>query len=138
MIIFRRVLLGASLFAILGLPAACGNRSTQPSGEMCQAITWGGWNGTPDCAGIAASVIQGADRACSQHSDCALVAQASCSAHAVNGAAAERYRGFPPPCSHPLAGMCVPQQRYAVCQQGCCVPSNQPPPPAGFTPQPGY
>jgi hypothetical protein len=138
MTIVRGALAWLMVLTAFGLPAACGGRSETPSGGMCQSIAWGGWNGTPDCAGIASSVVQGADRACQQHSDYALVAASSCSAHAVNNAAAERYRGFPPPCNHPLAGMCAPQQWYPVCQQGCCVPSNQPPPPNGFTPQPGY
>jgi len=138
MTIIRRALGGVLLLTTLVVPAACRGGSNQPTGEMCQTIAWGGWDGTPECAGIASSIIQGADRACSQSSDCQLVAATNCSAHAVSSPAADRYRAFPPPCSHPLAGMCAPQQWYAVCQQGCCVPSNQPPPPPGFTPQPGF
>ena len=108
--------------AALALPAACGRDAGFPNTGMCQTVAWGGWNGSPDCAGIAASVIAAEHRTCNQDADCAIVGASSCSAHAVNLGAADSYRAYPPPCGHPLAGMCPPALWRAVCQQGCCVP----------------
>ena len=121
----------ATICLLLGLSfrVGCERSAEQPQGGTCQSITWGGFNGTPECAGIAASVIQAQHRTCLQDSDCALLAANACSAHAVNAQALPAYSNHPPPCNHPLAGMCIPVPWRAVCQQGCCSPSSAPPPP---------
>jgi hypothetical protein len=112
----------ALLLAALAAPAACSGRQPQYAASQCPTITWGGWDGTPDCAGIAAALILSEHRGCGTDADCALVGQTQCSAHAVNNGAAVRYASYPPPCGHPLAGMCAPVRWRAACQQGCCVP----------------
>ncbi len=117
----------ALLAALLCAPAACGPKSEVPA-SSCGTIPWGGWDGTPQCAGVAAVIIGGADRACNQHSDCVLVGVSRCAAHSVNRAALARFQQFPPPCDHPLAGLCAPSPQYAACNQGCCMPSATPPP----------
>ncbi len=130
MVDFRINNVGAvvALAAALGAPAACGSRAEAP-GSSCASIPWGGWDGTPQCAGIAAVVINGADRACETHSDCVLVGVNRCSAHAVNQVGIGRFQQYPPPCEHPLAMMCPSSPQFALCYQGCCVPSQTPPPP---------
>lgn len=119
----------ALLAVLLALPMACSARGNVPDGGMCQTVPWGGFNGTPECQGIAAQVIQAQHRVCQQDSDCAVIASSACQAHAVHAQAVPIYSGFPPPCNHPLAGMCLPVTWRAVCQQGCCAPSSAAPPP---------
>jgi hypothetical protein len=110
------------LAALVLVPLACRNRSEAPRADSCPTIAWGGWDGTPECAGLAATVITGRDRACATDMDCALIAASHCDARSVNDPAAPRYADRPPPCNHPLAGMCLPAAWRAACQQGCCVP----------------
>ena len=116
-----------ALATALCAPAACGPRSEVPQ-STCGTINWGGWDGTPQCAGISAVVLSGADRACNVHSDCVLVGVNRCGAHTVNQAALGRFQQYPAPCDHPLALTCPPSPQYAACNQGCCVPSHTPPP----------
>ena len=116
------------LLALLATPIACNGRANS-GGDMCQTVLWGGFNGTPDCHGIASQVIQGQHRACSSDADCAIIAASACSAHAVNINAAQLYMSYPPPCNHPFAATCMPVQWRQVCNQGCCQPSS-----AGATP----
>jgi hypothetical protein len=118
------------LSAALLLPAACrGGRGNDPGFGVCQqTITWGGWDGTPQCAGLAATLIPAEDRACERDGDCVLVGLTTCGGHAVNQRAFPRFSGVPAPCSHPLAGMCPPANHRAACQAGCCVATAAPPP----------
>jgi len=125
----RRVAAGftwALLALVLVLPAACsGARGGESGYGMCQqSVAWGGWDGTPQCAGLAASVITAEDRACESDADCTLVGVTNCSAHAVSQRALGRYSQLPAPCQHPLGGMCPTVTYRAVCAQGCCMPVN--------------
>lgn len=108
----------------LAAPVACGPRAPaggpHPSGCQ-QTITWGGWDGTPECAGLAATIVSPAHRSCASDQDCALVGAGPCEARSVNNAATPRFRQLPAPCGHPLAGMCQPVQHRPVCQLGCCT-----------------
>ena len=113
------------LAVLLGAPLACGDRNgtpTTPGSNSCQSIAWGGWNGTPACGGIAAIVVSPEQRVCVNHSDCVIVGNNRCAAHAVNQEAAPRASQNPPPCGHPLAAICTGVRWSAACQQGCCVP----------------
>ncbi|MEM1033217.1 MAG: hypothetical protein AAGN82_22955 [Myxococcota bacterium] len=108
-------------------PSACGGDRGGGQGAfgLCQqSVAWGGWDGTPTCAGLAASVITAEDRACQTDADCRLVAVTSCAAHAVNQPALARYSQLPTPCQHPLGGMCPVVNYRAWCNQGCCAPVN--------------
>jgi hypothetical protein len=114
-----------ALSVALVAPLACGQRDAAgPPGGACNAVAWGGWDGTPECAGIAAMVIPSESRVCSADSDCALVGASACNTHAANHAGASALAQNPPPCSHPLAGLCVPPRFMPRCQAGCCVPQR--------------
>ena len=128
----RRLVSILGLAIALLLPAACrGSRGNGPEYGVCQqTIAWGGWDGTPQCAGLAATLIPAEERTCEADADCALVGVTTCGAHAVNQRAFARFAGVPAPCSHPLAGMCPPANYRAACQAGCCVATSAPPPPA--------
>jgi hypothetical protein len=117
-----RLVAGAALTLALAAPAACAPRGPQYAPTQCPTIAWGGWDGTPDCAGIAAGLILSEHRGCATDTDCAIVGQTACSAHAVNAGAATRYATFPPPCGLPMAGICAPRQWRPACQGGCCTP----------------
>ena len=125
----RLTRLGAMVVLAVALcaPVACGPRAEVPAAS-CATIAWGGWDATPQCAGIAAVIINGADRACRSHADCVLVGVNRCSAHSVNQAAIGRFQQYPPPCEHPLAVVCPQSPQFVACHQGCCVPSQTPPP----------
>ncbi len=122
------------LASLLVLPAACsGSRGGESGYGICQqSVAWGGWDGTPQCAGLAASVITAEDRACESDADCTLVGVTNCSAHAVGQRALARYSQLPAPCQHPLGGMCPPVSYRAVCSQGCCMPVNAASAPASY------
>lgn len=94
---------------------------------MCQSLAWGGFDGTPQCASLSATVIAAEDRMCQTDADCALVAVTQCSAHAVNVPAVPRYATYPAPCSHPLNAFCGAKTFRAACDRGCCVPTTAPP-----------
>jgi len=110
---------------LLATPFACGPRgyADSPEAQACQTVLWGGWNGTPECAGIAAVVISPRDRICQSDEDCVIVGTNGCAAHSVNKPAAANAGRHPPPCTHPLAGMCRPTPWVGKCQQGCCTPT---------------
>jgi hypothetical protein len=133
----RRLLGAAALATLLALPVACsGARGREAGFGLCQqSVAWGGWDGTPQCAGLSATVIAAEDRACETDADCALVAVTTCAAHAVNQQALPRYSQMPAPCSHPLGGMCMPVTYRAACSGGCCIPANAALPPPGGLPR---
>ena len=115
----------AGLVALLALPFACGGRAQAPTGGSCGAIAWGGWDGTPDCAGLASVVIAPEFRTCRVDTDCTLIAVQRCSAHATNHQGAQALASQSPPCTLPaLGGFCQPIQYQPRCQQGCCVPAR--------------
>ena len=125
----------------LASPVACGGQRGFAEngggyGACTQTIAWGGWNGTPECSGIAASVIRAEHRMCQTDADCALVGQNACTQRAVSVNAVQTYQAYPQPCTHPLAGACAPARPQ--CQQGCCGTTTTPPgtPPMGTTPAP--
>jgi hypothetical protein len=125
MIVGMRKLAAFALPLALVLPLACSSQPATPPGVgTCNAVGWGGWDGTPDCAGIATIVIPPEARVCATDSDCVLVGASACSTHAANQAGAARLSQNPPPCNHPLAGLCAPPRFRASCQQGCCVPQK--------------
>ena len=101
-----------------------------PRAPACPAVQWGGWTGTPECTGLAVTVISPENRACQADTDCVLVGANACAAHAVNVASAARFQGLPPPCISPLSGMCAQVMRRPMCYQGCCMPTTAPPLPA--------
>lgn len=111
------------MLLLLG-PFACNDRGSDfpETPQMCQGIPWGGWNGTPQCAGIASIIIASEHRACTANEECALVGVTACSAHAVRADHLAHYTQHPAPCTHPLGGICPARQYGAVCEQGCCVP----------------
>jgi len=120
----RRIVAKGLLIVSLGIPFACGERGygAFPEGGSCQGVAWGGWNGTPQCAGIGSIVIAADHRGCTTNEDCALVGVTACSAHAVRRDALATYAQQPAPCTHPLSGVCPARQWAAACEQGCCVP----------------
>lgn len=114
-----------ALALLMTLPFACGGRAEAPGPGMCQAVAYGGWDGTPECSGIASIIIAPEFRTCRVDQDCALVAQNRCSAHAANHQGAQALGHNPPPCVLPAIGnLCPPAQMIPRCQQGCCVPSK--------------
>jgi hypothetical protein len=127
-----RLVSAFGLAALLLAPAACrGSRGRGNDYGVCQqTIGWGGWDGTPQCAGLAATLIPAEERTCQEDADCVLVGVTTCGAHAVLQRAFSRFAGLPAPCSHPLAGMCPPAQFRAACHGGCCIATSAPPPPA--------
>lgn len=108
--------------SMLAILMACSGRDSEtPQTSSCAAMPWGGWDGTPECAGIAATMVSPNDRGCQQDGDCIIVGANPCEARSVNAITGSRFSNHPPPCKHPLAGMCLPTTWRAVCQQGCCA-----------------
>lgn len=122
---------GLGLLGLLLLPGACREPRTAGPG-MCQTIAWGGFDGTPQCAAVSATVIAGEDRGCQIDADCTLVAVTNCAAHAVSTPAVPRYAGNPAPCAHPLNAFCAAKTFRAACDRGCCVATTAPPGPPGY------
>lgn len=118
----KKSLASVGFVALMGLPFACGGRPQSPGGRMCEAVAWGGWDGSPDCSGRASIVIVPEYRGCLSDADCTLVGTTSCSAHAVNQRGAASLGQTLAPCSLPLLGYCQPVRYAPTCQQGCCVP----------------
>lgn len=110
------------LASLLAAPFACGGRAETPGPGMCQAVAWGGWDGTPECQGIASVVIVPEYRGCNVDADCALVGTTRCSTHAANHQGVTSLAQQPLPCAHPLAGFCQPVSHLPRCLSGCCVP----------------
>lgn len=118
----KKSLASLAFLALMGLPFACGGRPQSPGLGMCEAVAWGGWDGTPECSGIASIVIAPEFRGCFTDADCALVGTTNCSSHAANQRGAASLAQSPAPCSLPLLGYCQPVRYAPTCQQGCCVP----------------
>ncbi len=133
---WRLKLIATTTFALLlGSPLACSGPAV-PRTPACPSVTWGGWTGTPECSGLAVTVISPENRACQTDVDCVLVGVNACAAHAVNVASAAHYQRLPPPCISPLASMCAQVLRRPMCYQGCCMPTTGPPLPVPL-PVPG-
>ena len=98
----------------------------QPPGCLratCEPVPWGGWDGygpADECRALAATTIAAADRGCRQDSDCTMVVDIPCAAHAARADAAATYRGRAHPCNHPEGGQCMNRNVRAVCFAGCC------------------
>lgn len=116
----------AGLVTVLLVPGCTRREPEIPAMSACQTVPWGGYNGTPECAGLGATLVEGAHRTCVQHTDCALVGVNACEARSVGAAHASRYQQLPPPCAHPFSALCSPKRYVPVCDQGCCTVGTAP------------
>jgi hypothetical protein len=111
------LILGCSSSSKSPPPAAPPPAIVAKPAAVCEPLTLGGYDGTPECKAVAQTPIPTADRTCTSNADCIRLGP-HCVPFAIRTDRAEAYSATP--CVQPNSGECPPPCA-AVCHEGCCV-----------------